>query len=201
MSTNRRSPIDYIEPWRAELQVLAASQMGPRLQQKVGPEDVVQDAIINALAAWPTFRGDPEDFKAVGVWLRKIVVNEVYENYRRYSTQVRDMNREIALLSNSEKSCAGIDAYAHGDLASPQDRVLRRERFEKLNKALAQLPPDEAQAVISRYINRLKIREIAELLEMTEKMASDRVFKGIAALLKIMGGDDFWASRAGVPSA
>ena len=192
---------EYIEPFRIELELLATSQMGLLLRQKIDPEDIAQETIISAVSNWNLFRNDPDSNEQLWAWLKTILINEIRENYRRYTTLSRDMNREMSLVSDPSQSCAGINAYAQSDVASPQDMALRRERLEKLRSALRTLPVDEQQAVVGRYINQMKIKEIAELLQMSEKMASDRVFRGLNKLLEIMGDDDFWASRAGLKPA
>lgn len=181
------SPIDHIEPWRAQLLKLAEYHMGPRLRQKLGAEDVVQDAIIHALNAWSNFRGNPEHRHELGAWLRKILVNEVLENYRRFSTLGRDFHREMSLLADAEKSYVRLGQAAQASMVSPPDYVMRQERSEQLHRALARLPCDQAHAVAARYFDCLKIREIAERLRMTDKMAADRVGRGLSALMKIMG--------------
>jgi len=201
LNGKQRRAEDYVNPWRAELEILAATQMGSALRQKVSPEDVAQEAIIKAVLGWDSFLGDPEETILLRAWLRTILVHEVRESYRRFSTQGRDIHREMSLMIDPDKSCAGMDAYAQGSAADPQDMALRRERFEKLRSALRTLPPDEEQAVVARYLNQMKIKDIAELLQVTEKMASDRVFRGLAKLLKSMGDDDYWASRVGLRPA
>lgn len=187
MSKSARAlkPEEYIEPYRAELEIFAVSQMGLLLRQKVDPEDIVQDTFISAITNWDKFRGNPDIPDMLAAWLKSILVNEVRENYRRYTTLGRDMKREMSLVSGPGSSSAGIDALAQSD-QPPYDSVLLRERLEKLRTALRTLPLDEQQAIKSRYINQLKIKEIAERLQMSEKMVSDRVFRALTKLLKIM---------------
>ncbi len=56
-ANSAKSAAEYIEPFRIELELLAASQMGLLLRQKVDPQDIAQEAIISAVANWDTFRG------------------------------------------------------------------------------------------------------------------------------------------------
>lgn len=192
----------FLEPWHGELALLAETRMGPALQKRVDPQDVAQDSLVKALESWEKFRGNPEHSRELAGWLRQIVVNEVVNCYRYHSSQGRDIKREMNLLSNPDTSCQGVDAYIACLDSGPQESVLRRERAEKLNEALDALPEDERVAVVSRYFNKMKIKEITKLLSgidpgMTEKMASDRVFRGLKKLSEHFKGDEFWASRIG----
>src|SRR5262249_44655939 len=82
-----------LESYRDYLTVLARSQIGPQLQSKVDPADVVQEAFLKAHRDFARFRGQTEE-ELTG-WLRQVLVTCLGMLVRRYcGTQRRDVRME-----------------------------------------------------------------------------------------------------------
>lgn len=155
---------DQLERYRSYLTLLARVQVGRRLQGKVDPDDLVQEAFLAAVASETTYRGSSEgEFTA---WLRQILLSRVYKCVERYcGTLARDVRREIAsLLDSSADSINGLAANLPANQSTPSKAVQQRERAVVVAATLERLPADYREVLTLRNIEGLTFPEIAERL-------------------------------------
>lgn len=119
-------------------------------------EDVVQDALLRALRAYPRLR-HREHLRA---WLYRITTNAAYDHHAR-----RARRRE-------ELSEAPPDGVFHTD--SDEDGT-----FESL---IATLPDGARAALMLRFVDDLPYEAIAERLDCSPPAARQRVSTAIRAL-------------------
>ncbi|CAN5296946.1 N/A [soil metagenome] len=119
-------------------------------------EDVVQDAALRA------FRGI-RSFGAVNAraWSLTIVRNTAYDWLAR--------NRPKALVAVDDLSAAEQQrmerSSIHGDpVVTPEDAVLSRATADRVQQALAKLPPLFREVIVLREINQMNYRDIAEII-------------------------------------
>jgi RNA polymerase sigma-70 factor (ECF subfamily) len=157
------------EGLRPRLRNFAAGQLDPAVAAKVDPSDLVQNALLAAVRAFPQFRGKTtEEWEA---WLTQIVRREVHDE-RRYWHQPR---RSVRRQANN------LEAIDNGNLlpadgSSPSTPSLRKEQAEKILDLVARLPADEERVVRLRHFEGKSLNEIAELIGRTPD--------GTAGLLK-----------------
>src|SRR5437773_1578720 len=79
-----------LELYRNYLALLARLQIGRRLQGKIDPADLVQEAFLKAHSTFSQFRGTTEE-ELIG-WLRKILASKLIDLLRHYyGAQARDV--------------------------------------------------------------------------------------------------------------
>ena len=125
-----------------------------RLAGPDAAEDVVQDALLRALRAYPSLRhGDH-----LRAWLYRITTNAAVD-------RMRSTRREIAVADP-----------AAGAVAAPEDSV---EGFEALIGGL----PDRARATLRlRFVEDLEYDAIAARLQCTPEAARQRVSHALRTL-------------------
>src|SRR5918911_3955623 len=93
-----------LEKFREYLRVLARLQLDPRLQGKLDPSDLVQEALLKAHQRREQFRGHTD--AEMGAWLRQILANTLTDAVRRFAGEGRDVGRERSLEEALEQSSA-----------------------------------------------------------------------------------------------
>jgi RNA polymerase sigma-70 factor, ECF subfamily len=153
-----------LERYRGWLAVLARMQVEGRFQSKFDPSDVVQQTMLEAVRAWPDFRGSTEAERAA--WLRQILARVLLHEIRRYTgTQGRDLGREVSLEQALEESSRSLGKMLAASDTSPSARFDRQERELQLAEALADLPEDYQRVILLRNIEGLPHEEVARRMD------------------------------------
>jgi RNA polymerase sigma-70 factor (ECF subfamily) len=124
-------------------------------------EDLVQDTLVTAIAAFPGFRGEAP----IASWLGGIAVNVV----RRYLRQPA-LRRRVALDL--------VSAPAEPvDPAAPPDGIADgRRRVERIHAHLSALGPDRRIAFILHVVEGCSIEEVAQIVGASRMAVKSRIF-------------------------
>ena len=131
-----------------------------RLQNWADAEDCFQNTFLKLYQKSPEFR-DESHLKA---WLLRVAINEC-------KNCIRDNRRHLSL--DSALSIPAPSAEGDADLSW----------------ALMQLPPDYREAVYLYYVERLKVGDIAVVLDKKENTVKTLLSRGREKLRKIYGGE------------
>ncbi|MDB4914815.1 MAG: polymerase sigma factor, sigma-70 family [Gemmatimonadetes bacterium] len=129
-------------------------------------EEAVQDAFLRAFRALDGY----EDRERFSAWLTRILVNQC-------RTMLARAQKREAVFSDLDLNAAESLVERDGDEASWPD----------LGRALAQLSPDQREAVVLRYSDDLTYDEMARITGVGEsalKMRVQRAFGRLRALLE-----------------
>lgn len=136
-------------------------------------EEVVQDAFLSAYRARDRFRGGSQ----VTTWLYRITVNAALMRLRKKSRKV-EISTEPAEMTR---------AYDVQDRrATPDQAALSHELAERLQAAIANLPPDQRAAVVLRDVQGLSNEEAAAALDITVSALKTRLHRGRVALRAVL---------------
>jgi RNA polymerase sigma-70 factor (ECF subfamily) len=130
--------------------------------------DALQDALISAFRRADQFRGD----SAVTTWLHRIVVNASLDRLRRRAV------RHTQPLPDDNENLPGAA------VADPRDDIERREIQMVITEALAELPPDQREAVLLVDVEGWSVEEAAAILACPAGTVKSRCFRGRAKLAK-----------------
>lgn len=134
-----------LEQFRSELLELADAELGSTIGPKESASDIVQEALLDAVAEFAQFDGTTgEQLRA---WLRRIVRNRSVDAGRWYrQSEKRNLTRELPLDHDLQSSLAISDL-------SPSSQVLQDETSQRMQDAMERLPEPH------RTILRLRHRE------------------------------------------
>jgi RNA polymerase sigma-70 factor (ECF subfamily) len=146
-------------------------------------DDLVQETMIAALAAWPSFKGESRPY----TWLFRIAARTCARMQRKRAGEPdRLLPLDEILGSGSEGS-----GSAAPPMAAPGGRAWtaleRQEVRRRLDRALAEVPRDFRMALVLKDIADFSLDEIGEILEIGAATAKTRVHRGRIHLRRALG--------------
>lgn len=175
------------DQYRPRLAKTIYFRMDQRLAGRLDPDDILQEAYINAAQRCAHIEGDTES--ALFVWLRLIVLQTLVDMHRRHlGAQMRDAGREVALhqQSPSQSTCLSMTRYLAASVTSPSLAMRRSEFSERLHHALDRMDPLDREVLALRHFEELTNQEIAESLGIQQKAASIRYVRALRRLKAIL---------------
>jgi RNA polymerase sigma-70 factor (ECF subfamily) len=180
--------------WK-QLRRIVAARLNPRLNSRLSPSDVLQEAYIDALKRLPHFLRKPE--MSFFSWLCWLVDQRLAEVHRYHlGAQRRDASQETRLplvVSGSDTSSepetisgAALAARLIGKLTSPSQAALRKEALILLEEALNRMEPLDRQILSLRHFEELSNKEVAEVLGIQSAAASKRYVRALARLKAVL---------------
>jgi RNA polymerase sigma-70 factor, ECF subfamily len=155
-----------LELYRNYLSLLARLQIGRRLQGKIDPADIVQEAFLKAHRSFSQFRGTTEE-ELTG-WLRKILASKLVDLLRHYyGAHARDVRLERDLAAEMARSSQFLDRALAAPYSSPSQQAVRREQSVLLADALEQLPESYREVLILHHLEELTFPEVAQRMGRT----------------------------------
>jgi RNA polymerase sigma-70 factor (ECF subfamily) len=160
-----------VQRWEQPILRLCARMMG-NLHQA---EDLKQETFTRIFV----HRKDYRQGSRFSTWLWRIALNLCYDELRK-----RRRHREFSIEDGVDDARYGGDQVS--DEASPDSRLATREECELVRCALLRLPEAHRAVLVLRYCEGLKMREIAEILEIPETTASSRIAVGLAQITRLL---------------
>lgn len=143
------------------------SRMSDELAQRVSPEDVAQETLLESSRKIDAFV--PQGGASFYRWLVGIARNKVLEANRARLARKRSIEGPLEIDLGASQT-------------SPSGRAMRAESAVQLHHALAALPERQAEAVRCRYLEGLSLAETAERLQCSEPAVKALVSRGLQDL-------------------
>ena len=160
-----------VERWREKIRQLCIRMTGnPHLG-----DDLAQEVFARVFDKRRDFKGTSR----FSTWLWRIAVNRCYDELRR------PMNRARTESLDDESSTVVLDIVA-ADANTPRDRLAAQEEAEFVRQALMRLPEHYRTVLVLRHYENLKLREIAEVLELPEGTVSSRMAEALTQLTRLL---------------
>jgi RNA polymerase sigma-70 factor (ECF subfamily) len=113
-------------------------------------------------------------------WLWRIALNLCYDELRRINRR-----GETPLDADENATSTGRPELA-ADTPAPDAQMAVREEGELVRRALLQLPEIYRGVLVLRHYENLKLREIADILEIPEGTVNSRLAEGLAQLTRLL---------------
>ena len=138
-------------------------------------EDLKQEAFARVFARRKEYRPEAK----FSTWLWRIALNLCYDELRK-----QRRHAEFPLEDRPDEP--GGKAEPADEQLSPDWRLATAEECELVRCALLRLPETQRAALVLRYCEGLKLREISQILEIPETTAGSRVAAGLAQITRIL---------------
>jgi RNA polymerase sigma-70 factor (ECF subfamily) len=180
---------ELLERHRRRLRRMVALRLDPRLQGRIDPSDVIQEAFLEASVRLPEYLRHPD--MPFFLWLRFITGQKLVSLHRHHlGAQMRDAGREVSLYRGRlpETSSAALAAQLLGHDTRPSEAAVRAELKIRLQEALNSMDPLDREVLALRHLEQLSLAETAQLLGLTESGASRRHLRALKRLKAILSG-------------
>jgi RNA polymerase sigma-70 factor (ECF subfamily) len=169
-----------VQQYRSYLRLLADLQLTPQLRRKLEASDIVQETLLRAYHNKSQFRGTSEPEQLA--WLRTILTNVLIDEFKRYSADKRNVDRERSLQASIGSSASNLEELLAAEVSSPSETASRHEQLLQLADALELLADDERTAVQMHHLQGRPLAEIAEVLNRTKPAVASLLYRSLNKL-------------------
>ncbi len=170
------------QQYRPRLRKMVQLRLDRRLQGRVDPSDVLQEAYLDISRRAADYALSPE--MPFFLWLRMMTGQKLLEFHRRHlGTQLRDAGREISICqSYPEVNSHLLASQLLGRFSTASQAAMRAEQQTRLEEILNSLEPIDREILTLRHFEELSNSEVAQVLELSKSAASNRYIRALARL-------------------
>jgi RNA polymerase sigma-70 factor (ECF subfamily) len=132
-------------------------------------EDLTAETFFRALRSMHSFRWQGKDF---GAWLMTIARNLTADHFKAGRTRLEQTTEDMQTLDTTSDS--------------PEAEVLSSLTNESLLRALGELPTEQRECLIMRFLQGLSIAETAEILGRSSGAVKQLQLRGVRNLAKLI---------------
>jgi RNA polymerase sigma-70 factor (ECF subfamily) len=160
-----------VERWREKIRQLCMRMTG----NSHTADDLAQEVFARVFDKRREFRAASK----FSTWLWRIAVNRCYDELRRPAS------RATTESLDDESSTVVLDINV-ADARTPCDMLAMQEEAELVRQALMRLPETYRTVLVLRHYENLKLREIADVLEVPEGTVSSRMAAALERLTQLL---------------
>jgi RNA polymerase sigma-70 factor, ECF subfamily len=172
---------------RDRLRRMVALRLDRRLQGRVDPSDIIQEAYIDASARLAEYARQPD--MPFFLWLRFLTGQRLVRVHRQHlGAEMRDVAREVSLYRGAlpAATSAALAAQLLGRDTRPSEAAVRAERSIRLQEALNSMDPLDREVLALRHFEQLSNAEAARVLGLQEPAAAKRYVRALKRLRLIL---------------
>ena len=146
-----------------------------------GAEEAAQEAFVRLYRSLDTLRGDAK----LSTWLYRVTLNLCRDEQRR-----RKRGERFTDLDSVRPRLVVLESDAH-------DLVERSEMNDRVRAALEELPDEQREAIVLRYLSELSYAEISASTGASANTVASRVYRGLRRLGELLGSSNGEKEEAG----
>jgi RNA polymerase sigma-70 factor (ECF subfamily) len=184
---DRQAAAELFDRHRGRLEQMVRLRMDRRLQGRLDPADVLQEAYLEVARRAEAFAREPTT--SVFLWLRFLTGQTLIDLTRRHlGAQMRDAGREISLHRGAwpQASSASLAGMLLGRLTSPSRAAIRAETRLCIQETLNGMDPIDREVLALRHFELLSNAEVAQVLGLSKAAASNRYIRALKRLKAIL---------------
>ena len=180
--------VALFDQYRRRLRQMVRLRLDRRLQGRVDPSDVLQEAFMDAAQQLPAYAAKQDDMSFF-LWLRLVTGQRMMRLHRKHlGAAMRDVGREVSLYKGALPQATSISLAAQllGRFTSVGHAAMRAEMQVKLQEAINGMDEIDREIIALRHFEELKNSEAAELLGLSKAAASNRYVRALARLQSVL---------------
>jgi RNA polymerase sigma-70 factor, ECF subfamily len=182
---DERAMVELFARYRGRLRRMVKLRMDRRLQGRLDPSDVLQDAYLDVAKRASEYRANPT--MPVFLWLRLLTGQKLMALHRKHlGAQMRDAGQEVSLHGGAlpPASSISIAAMLLGRITSPTLAARRAEMQVRLQDVLNSMELVDREVLTLRHFEELGNSETAQVLGISKSAASSRYIRAVMRLKK-----------------
>ncbi len=141
------------------------------LRNAEAAEDATQEVFVKMIRNARQFQGDAK----LSTWLFSITANHCRDHLRKADNKPKESDDVLNVIPDSG--------------ASAEDELAAREDEQRVQAALAELTPEQREAILLSRYQGLSYAEIAQIAGCSEGAVKTRVFRAMETLKKVLAGE------------
>jgi RNA polymerase sigma-70 factor, ECF subfamily len=171
---------------RGRLEKMVRLRLDCRLQGRIDPSDVLQEAFVDASRRLPEYASNP--VMSLFLWLRFLTSQRLYLLHRQHFGPTRNPVREVSLYSGDlpQADSMSLAQQLLGRLTTPSEGAIRVEQQLKVQDALNAMDTIDREVLALRHFEELTNKETAAVLGLQQTAASNRYVRALRRLKEIL---------------
>jgi RNA polymerase sigma-70 factor, ECF subfamily len=173
--------------YRDRLRAMVRLRLNRRLQGRVDPSDVLQEAYLEVSKHFDEFvKSPPMPFF---LWLRYITGQKLIALHRRHlGAHMRDAEMELSLYRGAlpQASSVSLAAQLLGRITSASHAAIRAETQVRVQESLNRMEPIDREVLALRHFEMLSNAEVAQVLGISKTAASNRYVRALTRLKEML---------------
>ena len=172
---------------RGRLRRMVRLRLDRRLQGRIDPSDVLQEAFLDVHRRQAEYLAAPT--MPPFLWLRFLTGQRLLILHRQHlGTQSRDAGREVSLQAGAlpQADSLSLANFLLGRLTTPSLAAVRAEMRVRLQDVLNGMDPIDREVLVLRHFEELSNTETAAILGIQKAAASNRYVRALKRLTDIL---------------
>ena len=171
--------------FKSRLRRVVEVRMDHRLQGRVDPSDVLQEAFLDLARKLPAFNKRAEGI-SMFVWMRLVASEKLIQIHRNHiDMQKRSAGREVSIdAAIPDHSSICLAGHLLGRFSSAGNKLIRHEMKQVLMATLDAMDDIDREIILMRGFEELSNVEAAESLGLSQNGASNRYVRAMTRLKK-----------------
>jgi RNA polymerase sigma-70 factor (ECF subfamily) len=185
---------------RDRLEQMVRLRLDRRLQGRLDPADVLQEAYLDVARRFPEYADNPA--LPFFLWLRLLTGQRLVDLHRRHlGARMRNAGLEVSLYSGDfpRASSASLAELLLGRLTTASRAAIRAETQLRVQEALNAMDPIDREVLVLRHFEMLSNEETAQVLDLKPSAASNRHIRALKRLKEIMAQPPASSDRSAGP--
>jgi RNA polymerase sigma-70 factor (ECF subfamily) len=178
---------ELFERHRGRLEQMVRLRLDRRLQGRLDPADVLQEAYLDVARRFPEYRADPA--LPFFLWLRLLTGQRLVDLHRHHlGAKMRNAALEVSLYRGDlpRASSASLAELLLGRLTTASRAAIRAETQLRVQEALNGMDATDREVLVLRHFEMLSNEETAQVLGLKPSAASNRHLRALKRLKEIM---------------